>query len=1304
MRRLFGLTALWGALASSFVGPAAAENPCTNGSFEELAANGMPVDWSPVGSVVELVSDAHSGQRAVRLVRSSDTGTVETGLNRAQSPGDSGGAMIVRRRGGIEFWYKALSAEDARLSVFAIAMTAEGVERTGQPRAAFTVPADHIGDGQWHRGRLKYDFSSNSKTRWVQFAARIQGTAGELLLDSFSYLEQTGPLLRVRSVQLEEDPQAPGAGCVVQARIENEGDAAASDVEVMLEAPQAVTAEPQQTLPLESLAPSRMVRLTWKLKGPRTEPGTLRVRAQAGEVQAQAALPLEASLQIRSFGPQQPVAAVDKPVVIECVLENTGGITLRNPRCDFTLAGQSNRQTVTELAPGQSAVLAATFRPVDQTPSADVSVTAGADNFSGPLSATSHLVLGSAMDVPSVGGGLTASSDERCAVLANRFVRLVFRRNAFGFGPGELSVIQGDVWKTVAWLPRLSRLVSQDQAGQRVERDVFAEDLAEVSGSDPKRLQFRWQQQDSDGAAWQASVSFELAGWSKEIKTHYELSCDRAAKLLVFEGPMLYVLQRDEAVFPGLEWLVANEVSSSALDIAAGHPDRIRYVVHPNMVTIPAVGFCGPSGAAGMFWDLHQRWDETRDRPSVVFASPQRFENQRAHLVGLFVPSVPEFVDQDQREAARPYPLKAGGSVQLKATLFADVAADGPLAAIDRWFETYGLPEPRPLPRGSYQREIEFSMQAYLTSLWDSQAQQWWTTKGNAAMSELGRPRDFVTDLLLGALITEDAQLRRRCLARAEEVRALLGGEARLDAQRFPNRADLAYANPDAIGRLLAARGEDGAWRFDADQQPAEGPFVGLDYAQLGSHGALEIGLCARKAYEVLRYARISGDQEAYQQMLVTLALMESHRVPRAAQVWEVPVHTPDLLAAADAADAFLEAYRISGQARWLQDAVLWARRGLPFIYLWDDPDRPYLQGASIPVFGATWYQGSWFGRPVQWNGLRYAVSLLKLAEYDQSYPWREIAERVIRSAIQQQESAGEDVALWPDAISAIDGEKSAWVFAPHQIIQAVLKLTGRDPEPATLIIGQPAQPIHVTAVGKIRGAAHRGTTLSAEIEYPPGEQGIVLISNVSRPSEVYLNGSALRERIDVEQWSEAGWRYDAGNAYLAVRVNRDGISKVRADGVIYRRVRRLPWPATDIAFAFDNSLDGWLPSHDISEILPRDGALFGRISGTDPYLVRRRLRVDGDAVPAIKLRMRVTAGAGGQLYWTTEQSPEFDEDKSLSFPVIPDGRFHEYRLELRQHPQWTGQMITQLRLDPCNGARDGEFNVDDLRTELPTP
>jgi hypothetical protein len=96
------LLLLWAPLA------AAAADPCTNGSFEQLDASGFPVDWGPVGEGVTVTQDAHQGARALRLARTPETQSAETGLNRGWRP-DTGTAMIDRLSGGIDFYYKAIS-------------------------------------------------------------------------------------------------------------------------------------------------------------------------------------------------------------------------------------------------------------------------------------------------------------------------------------------------------------------------------------------------------------------------------------------------------------------------------------------------------------------------------------------------------------------------------------------------------------------------------------------------------------------------------------------------------------------------------------------------------------------------------------------------------------------------------------------------------------------------------------------------------------------------------------------------------------------------------------------------------------------------------------------------------------------------------------------------------------------------------------------------------------------------------------------------------------------------------------------
>ncbi len=1280
------------------VAQAAETNPCTNGSFEQLNARGFPVHWAPVGTTVEVSTDAHLGRRALRLLRTDQTPTPETGLNRGYRP-DTGrrGAMLEQRRGGIDFWYKAISTHAAQLNIYAIPMTAEGVERTASPRATFTIPPQHIGDGRWHHARLKYDFTKDPKVRWVHFAARIVGTAGEVLLDDFAYLEHVGPLLQFGTVRLEEDAHSPGRRATVEVEITNAGDAPARGGRAMLVGPPGLEVAPAQRT-LADLAPDARVKATWTLKGRRAEPASLDLTATAGGSKAIASLRLAPRLSIRSFGPVAPVALAGRPITLECELENAGNALVLKPRVEFSTPAGTVTVAAEELAPGGTVVLEHQFTPPHETPHAQVSAAAQADNVEAKPAAASTLVVGADVTLPVPSGRLAAEVTPAYAVLEDEHIRLVLRRNAFGFGPAELTARTADGWKTVAWMPRLGRLVDRDAGGARRAREVYAADPPRVEGGDGAGLRFSWSAPGPDGATWKLEVAFRLAAGEKSIQVDHRLGCDRPCQLLALEGPMLYALTRDEAVFPGLEWLVDDEISSGTLDIVQGHEHQVRYVVHPNMVTIPAIGVHGRAGTVGLVWDVHQKWDGQQDRPSVVFASPDRFENQRAHLMGLFLPTVPQYVEPNEREAARPYSVQPERPLRLTCRLLADANENADvLAAVDEWIRLFGLPQPAPLPHGSYDGEIAFSMRAYLDSLWDPQIQQWWTTKGAGVLSHQGRPRAFVADLLLGEVVAPSEKVRRACRGRAEEVLALIGGPPRIDFQRQPGRTDLAMARLGPAANLLASRDADGTWRFDADMTRGV-PFVGKDYHELGPDNAVEVGTCARNAFEVLRYARVAGDRQTYERMVKTLQRMETFRVPRAAQVWEVPVHTPDVLAAADAVDAFLEAYRLSGDQRWLDDAVAWARRGLPFIYLWDDPEKPFLLGASIPVFGATWYRGSWFGRPVQWNGLRYANALLTLAEYDQSYPWRRIAETVIRSAVWQQNPKDPDVALWPDNISALDAKKAAWLFAPRQILRNILKLTGRDEDPATVILGQGETRVHVSTVGKITTAALHDDVLGFKVRYPRGQQGVVLVANVGRPRRVLLDGQPVAERAELETASQPGWRYDPGNAFLSVRVDREGPATVRVEGVEVRRVDRLPQPVDRISFEFDDSAEGWMASSQVDRLNVQAGSLRGTITGADPYLVRGLMHAAGDDSPVVHIRMWITAGGGGQFFWTTKASPQFGEDKMVGFPLAAGGEFSEFRLQLGHNPRWAGETITAIRIDPGGGAASGEFAIDYVR------
>ncbi|MEM0011256.1 MAG: hypothetical protein QXT84_06145, partial [Candidatus Bathyarchaeia archaeon] len=673
----------------------------------------------------------------------------------------------------------------------------------------------------------------------------------------------------------------------------------------------------------------------------------------------------------------------------------------------------------------------------------------------------------------------------------------------------------------------------------------------------------------------------------------------------------------------------------------------------------------------------------------AVFASPDWFEGRNAHLMGLFLPSVPQWVKENERIASKPYELAKGKTLKLQAYIYATGSAKDSLSAMDKWFALFGVPAPMPIPRGSYLKEVEFSMNAYLRSLWVPEEEQWWTTKGaGPLLSQKGRPPSFLYDLYQGYLLSPTSDIKAQCKEMIDKMRMKYNLQIAGDDLGFtfdePVRSLKGLAM-QAIN-LLNQQWEDGSWRFYANRL-GTGVFEGYDYRLLGPHNAVEVGTCAYNAWQILRYARMSGDKKFLEAGLKTLEFMKRFTVPRAAQVWEVPVHTPDVLAASDAVDAYIEGYRTTGNKSYLEEAKKWARRGLPFIYMWNEGKFPFMRYASIPVFGASLYEGSWFGRPVQWNGLRYAYALLKLWDYDQSFPWKTIAEGITRSAMYQQDESGENIALWPDSIGAIKGDKASWVFSPMMILKCVYKLLDRDSEPQTQKIGD----FRINYRGKIRNVAFKGGTLSLDILLPSGEPGSVVISGVSKPRRVLVEDKEVKFDYDVNM-GILGVKIPPSNRWQSVDI----------EGVEAKPVSALPELRKFIDFDFQNSDEGWIAQNDIDNLGVNNGYLQGVASGGDPYMVRLGIDVNGDACPRIRIKMKITGGTNAQFYWTTEDSPNFAEDKVIVFEIISDGQFHEYVLDVGKHPMWKGKRITAIRLDPTNSAPGASFWIEYIKGEGP--
>jgi hypothetical protein len=164
-------------------------------------------------------------------------------------------------------------------------------------------------------------------------------------------------------------------------------------------------------------------------------------------------------------------------------------------------------------------------------------------------------------------------------------------------------------------------------------------------------------------------------------------------------------------------------------------------------------------------------------------------------------------------------------------------------------------------------------------------------------------------------------------------------------------------------------------------------------------------GLAGSDVVRILEGAVLSGDTELISKSLKVLdkqTELYADTVPRGAQTWEVPLHTPDILASAHMVKAYTLGYIISGREKYLEEARYWAWTGVPFVYLYPPTAERVGSYSTIAVLGATnWKAPLWLGRPVQWCGLVYCSALHMLSEYDKEGPWEQIAKGITATGLQ---------------------------------------------------------------------------------------------------------------------------------------------------------------------------------------------------------------------------------------------------------------------------------------------------------------
>lgn len=503
---------------------------------------------------------------------------------------------------------------------------------------------------------------------------------------------------------------------------------------------------------------------------------------------------------------------------------------------------------------------------------------------------------------------------------------------------------------------------------------------------------------DSGSANWRLTRYFKPGPQEGTIVVEVECLVDQDRQvvhlpwLTLFPGLGTFGTHKRQGVLAGLEYL-SDEPSSSQADITT--PEHIRRIPEAVKIAFPLMAVASNDRYIGLIWG-------PSDMTAALFDSPDTIYGSEAHVMALTAPAIGSHRFENDFAAHTPVVLKANQPLRVRAVIIGG-AGRTIIPAVQKYVQVKGIPV-RPKVPGGFDAALKLLAHGWLDS----------------AINEGGRFRHAVWGTSFGAQPAADVPVYLDWLANHVTDTSLV---ERLERGRDMALAQLPSGSPHLstvshVRTPAPALVLGGVERYvTARETEAQNLLKQFDTEGVKHYRAGEVdygkthftdhanGLAAVHVARILEAATLSADPGLIKQGLALLdkqTILYADTVPRGAQTWEIPLHTPDILASAYMVKSYTLGYIISGRSDYLEQARYWAWTGVPFVYLENPTSEKVGPYATIAVLGATnWRAPIWFGLPVQWCGLVYASALQSLSQYDVEGPWRQIAEGITASGLQ---------------------------------------------------------------------------------------------------------------------------------------------------------------------------------------------------------------------------------------------------------------------------------------------------------------